>query len=1040
MTDTLSPDRREDIASRRANSKAYFSKYFKSNDATDLASAIDNAEFVVKRAPTASTEHLEMTWMLGHGLNKRFEKHQRQETDLERSICLFNTWLRDAPEKHFERPFVLCNLATAFRLRFEISKDRKHLEEALQQARKALDLSALDPNLHLAYLRTVEEQLRHLWLNFEEMDVLEKLIQIQRDVLQESTSRDDKDKWYYMNDLGKSLLASFWRTKNLEHLREVLPLARAACDGIPEGYDVRVVFTYLAIVLEESIDTDLLPLSELDECFEFLRKAMSKNPIEANRRTRVLCKLIIRHIEAYEEGLGDNHLHSAVAFQKEVTDLSPDDDQNSLLRPRALAICLASLSERTGQQSYLDEAIKISRNALDFQSSPDEEKAAMAQSLAGNLVRRYKASSSAVADLEEAVSRARDAVRWTAITNSWRAARMGTLGMALAALFDRTRQHEYIDEAINCTKETIRCSVYKDNEGIVFCNFSMELRKRYNALHSEDDRIEALKFAKKAVESTSKEHTYYPYVISNLADQISWEFMLTRDSPNPAFEKLQEAIELDRLALASTPETHADWSDYAYSLGINYMRFAEYTKNKEVAQVQRDKSIEAFKKALKASSGPLSKRVWGGRRAMVALMVQERWAEANEPSIHVARRDMQHTLKWLSVLSRYSAAASLSSGEAPEEAIATLQMGRGLISGALIGSRADLSILNAVDPKISSEYQDVVDQLSKQRISKPEIDPVLYRQNLMDRLSSVEEHIRTLPGLSRFQLPASGEELKGLASEGPLVFFSVTRFRSDAFIVTTDKIGAIPLPLLQESDLDKHSEAIVGDDRITVCKATQRRKSNVRLAKILIWLWNVAVKPVLDHLGFPSRPGIAAAELPRVWWVASGLMGLMPLHAAGSQWEESGENTASRVVSSYVHTIKALAYSREQTKRRSEPTSRSILAVESPGVPEAGWVELNTKQEMVAIRDASLAAGVPSAILSRPTASAVLESLRGNTIAHFACHGSPDYLDPSKMSLVLCKDARTPDLLAVSQLFDEKHEHAELAYLSACCTAQQYNL
>lgn len=364
MTDTLSPDRREDIASRRANSKAYFSKYFKSNDATDLASAIDNAEFVVKRAPTASTEHLEMTWMLGHGLNKRFEKHQRQETDLERSICLFNTWLRDAPEKHFERPFVLCNLATAFRLRFEISKDRKHLEEALQQARKALDLSALDPNLHLAYLRTVEEQLRHLWLNFEEMDVLEKLIQIQRDVLQESTSRDDKDKWYYMNDLGKSLLASFWRTKNLEHLREVLPLARAACDGIPEGYDVRVVFTYLAIVLEESIDTDLLPLSELDECFEFLRKAMSKNPIEANRRTRVLCKLIIRHIEAYEEGLGDNHLHSAVAFQKEVTDLSPDDDQNSLLRPRALAICLASLSERTGQQSCWSPVFVLSSAGL----------------------------------------------------------------------------------------------------------------------------------------------------------------------------------------------------------------------------------------------------------------------------------------------------------------------------------------------------------------------------------------------------------------------------------------------------------------------------------------------------------------------------------------------------------------------------------------------------------------------------------------------------------------------------------------------------
>lgn len=406
----------------------------------------------------------------------------------------------------------------------------------------------------------------------------------------------------------------------------------------------------------------------------------------------------------------------------------------------------------------------------------------------------------------------------------------------------------------------------------------------------------------------------------------------------------------------------------------------------------------------------------------------------------MSRQDMQFRLSGLSNLSTFAAAASLNSGQQPGEALDLLEMGRGLISGSLIGSRVDVSDLQSINPKLSSEYEEVRDALSRKPDTMPSGDMVRYRQELNKRLTSLEDQIRKISGLPRFQLQASGEQLRELASNGPLVCFNVTGFRSDAFIVTTESIEVLPLPSLLEDDLKGNSRDIIGEARLTKCTLVERDKSNRRLAQILVWLWDVAIKPVLDHLGFRGQPDSSTTDLPRVWWVASGLMGLMPLHAAGSGWDDTIENTASRCISSYVHTLKALAYSRERARRSKTVASRKIFAVHAPTTPEEGWADLNTGPEMAAISNAAAHAGIPCAILEAPTVATVVDEMRRSAIVHFACHGDPHFSDPSRTSLVLGGDAGTPDgRLTVAQLFDETHEHAELAYLSACCTAQQYS-
>ena len=80
---------------------------------------------------------------------------------------------------------------------------------------------------------------------------------------------------------------------------------------------------------------------------------------------------------------------------------------------------------------------------------------------------------------------------------------------------------------------------------------------------------------------------------------------------------------------------------------------------------------------------------------------------------------------------------------------------------------------------------------------------------------------------------------------------------------------------------------------------------------ILEWLWDVAVKPVLDELGFTQIPQLDEVW-PRVWWVGSGLLNILPIHASGYHDSTPPQTALDRVISSYAPTVKSLAYARER--------------------------------------------------------------------------------------------------------------------------------
>src|SRR5437762_8621394 len=112
------------------------------------------------------------------------------------------------------------------------------------------------------------------------------------------------------------------------------------------------------------------------------------------------------------------------------------------------------------------------------------------------------------------------------------------------------------------------------------------------------------------------------------------------------------------------------------------------------------------------------------------------------------------------------------------------------------------------------------------------------------------------------------------------------------------------------------------------------------------------VRPVLQQLGFYSagQPRNASSpssvdELPKIQWVTAGVLGMMPLHAAGHHDASSTENTLSHVVSSYTTTVTSLRRSVRNAEvgpfgrrnRATSPLKAVIIGMPTSPAPWAGF-------------------------------------------------------------------------------------------------------
>jgi CHAT domain-containing protein len=166
-----------------------------------------------------------------------------------------------------------------------------------------------------------------------------------------------------------------------------------------------------------------------------------------------------------------------------------------------------------------------------------------------------------------------------------------------------------------------------------------------------------------------------------------------------------------------------------------------------------------------------------------------------------------------------------------------------------------------------------------------------------------------------------------------------------------------------------------------------------------------------------------------IHWCPTGPFTFLPIHAAGLYGVEKTESVSDYIVSSYTPTIGALLNATPHV-----PESCKMLVVIQPDQPQVpGYTALEyTAHELTKIEDHVptdwlVRLGIPEAPASVET---VLSHLPTVSIAHFACHGEQNALNPLDSALIL-HDGR----LKVSQIIQQPLPNASLAVLSACQTA-----
>lgn len=541
---------------------------------------------------------------------------------------------------------------------------------------------------------------------------------------------------------------------------------------------------------------------------------------------------------------------------------------------------------------------------------------------------------------------------------------------------------------------------------------------------------------------------------------------------------LDEAIAVGRQAVEAAPADHPYVAMYLDELG-NALR-TRFERSRSAADLKA--AVRALVTAAEVGSAAPSLRVRAGRAAggLLAASDPARAARLLEQAVRLLpevaprgleRPDQQELLGGLAGLAGDAAALALADPSVPEDkragrALGLLESGRALLLAQVMEVRGDLTDLHAQHPDLAERFirlRDLLDQPAFGPMGSTSTDAgpapfqggqALDRRRVAAELGALMEQIRHLKGFASFALPPAVEDLRGQAGQGPVVTFNVNDHRSDALLLTEESITAVPLPGLTPTAVAARINAFYQAlaDSSDPSPDADRGGAQKQLREILAWLWDTAVGPVLDALGFVASPA-DGREWPHVWWAPGGLLNLLPLHAAGHHTpsHDVGHQTQTaldRVISSYTPTIGALGYARRYTAPPPAPQRTLIVAMPStPGLHhqgrlsgvtrEATWLQAHLPHPILLTEPepeppAPIDTGTVGTEDQIPTKTTVFARLSEVTIAHFACHGSSHPTDPSQSMLLLHDWQEDP--LTVASLTPVNLDRARLAYLSACST------
>ncbi|KAL5356289.1 CHAT domain-containing protein [Aspergillus floccosus] len=395
------------------------------------------------------------------------------------------------------------------------------------------------------------------------------------------------------------------------------------------------------------------------------------------------------------------------------------------------------------------------------------------------------------------------------------------------------------------------------------------------------------------------------------------------------------------------------------------------------------------------------------------------------------------------------AALSIGAGDPPNIVIDRLEAGRAFIWDRIEGRPTQLDELEAANPELAGKFRTLQQRLGQHGGSARQLGSVdltsmspddanrLQRQQDSDAYRQVLEQIRAFPQFGSFlKTPDTTPDLQTYAAEAPIVFINCSGYRSDALIIAKDNIYHLPLPAFDMERVKVYTARLLMA-QYALSKGEDQPKCLSEYQVVMKWLWDAAAKPIVDSIDW-SKYERGPFGKPRVIWVSTGWISVLPIHAAGDYESPSDSSEPKSVhdiaVSSYTNSLKALEFTRQSARRletqpKSNPQALIAAMATTPGLGPDG--ELKVEPEIRAIGEA-LTPSFYIKLLSQPNSASVIQQLSTSTIAHFACHAQADRKDPSKSAVMLQETPTKPSPLSVRSLLKLNLQNCDLVYLSAC--------
>nr|WP_052478041.1 CHAT domain-containing protein [Kibdelosporangium sp. MJ126-NF4]CEL15596.1 hypothetical protein [Kibdelosporangium sp. MJ126-NF4] len=950
------PDHSTLIPQRTTLSGDYLDRYQQTDDHADLDRALDLDLGTLRIMPPGHPDRTRMISGVSTMYRLRYNE-TKQPDDLTNVLEFGEQAVAATSVDDLKRASRLSNLASALQIRYERDGDPEDLERAIALRRELVDTTPADDPRRGEWLAALANG--HL-LRYELRDEAEDL-----DLMIDTTSSavavmTDGDRPALLHDLATAHRRRYTRDNRLADLESAIEAnTEAAATGSPG--DRAAVLSYLASDLQDRYER-LNTAADLDRAIDTEAEAVAA-AADGQSRGLYLGKLGFALRTRYLSSGNLPDLDRAIDAMTEAVPLVSAERRSWTLSN--LGTSLRLRYRRRGVSKDLDRAIEAAVEALAVAAPDDDDRRPVLINLGNSLRTRYERLS-APSDLDRAVEVFDEVLAATPAGHPDRTMALTNLGITLHLRYRHSGRTDDLDREILLKTEAAASSHSQGDRAIVLSNLGTALLSRYETAGAADDLDRGVSTLAEASTLIPDGHPAQAMVLANLADAYRSQIDGSQVCPDSA--TVRELAARVKRSTASTP------SDRIHACHWT-ARLADRVGEHRLAVELFDEAVTLLPSVPPRESG---------------------WA------------DQEHGLARHAGLVGDAVEAHCAVDD-PAGAVAVAESGRAVLLAAQLQSRGDLTDLEAAHPDIAARLRGIREGLNTGHQGE-DITVTNERRRLWADHDALLGEIRALPGFGDFLAPPNAKRRWPEATGGALVLVNVGSHRGDAVIVTADNDPVqVKLPGLTPDALRASIVSLLvathGDS------LALRRNAPRVLTELLGWLWDHAVAPILEKL--PTQEN-------RVWWMPTGMAGLLPLHAAGHPGQPGA---LDRVVSSYTPTVRVLEHARARPRAYSR--RQLVVALEHT----SGLRKLpGTVTEARALHARQPA--VPPLLDHDATTTGVLAALPFASWVHFACHAMVDPETPSRSGLHLYD--RILPLPEISRL---RLADAELAYLSACSTA-----